>query len=61
MHMNIQEYLILYYIHSTPLTYFGHTCGHPREGALQRIYIVLQQLFEPMYRYKTLTFQIYGL
>jgi hypothetical protein len=26
------------YIYSIPLTCFGQTCGHNREGALQRIY-----------------------
>jgi len=28
---------ILYYKHSIPPTRFGHSCGHPQEGALQKM------------------------
>lgn len=38
MHTNVSEYLILYYKHITPPTCLGHSCGHPQEGIIHRIY-----------------------
>jgi len=32
------EYLVLYYKHNMAPTCFGHSCGHPKGGALRRIY-----------------------
>jgi len=29
IHVNVEEYLMLYYIQIMPPTCFGHTCGHP--------------------------------
>jgi len=31
-------YDMIYYVHSTPPTSFGHTCGQPQGRALQRVY-----------------------
>ena len=41
-----------------PPTCFGHTCGHPRGGVLQRIHY---ETFEPVHKCKLLSFKLYGL
>ena len=35
---NAYKRLRVSYIHSMPTTCFGHSCGHPRRGALQEVY-----------------------
>jgi hypothetical protein len=34
---NARKCIKVYYTHHTPPTCFGHSCGHPQGGALQRI------------------------
>ena len=44
-----------YYTHRIPFICFGHSCGLPQGGALQRTDTVkYDNVFEPMYWYKML-------
>jgi hypothetical protein len=40
MHINIEEYFVLYYKHKKPLacTFSGHPYVHPQALAIQRMY-----------------------
>jgi len=59
MYTNAYEYLLWYYKHSMPPTCYGHSCGHPQEGALKGIHYKI--FFKPMHTRKLLSFEIYSL
>jgi hypothetical protein len=55
---NAHKRMKLYDTHRTPAACFEHSCGHPQEGALQRIDTSkYYRIFQPMHRYRILNFK----